>query len=56
MMLTDEQKAALKESQGNGKSTLSKRKAVADAFKRWPQNTVLFKIDTSAGMYTVLLE
>ena len=53
MMLTEKQKAALEENQGKGKSILTKRKAVADAFQRWPHKTVLYKIDASAGMYTI---
>ena len=53
IMLTDKQKAALEENQGKGKSTLTKRKAVANAFQRWPHKTVLYKIDASAGMYTI---
>ena len=51
IILTDKQKAALEESENEGTNTLTKRKGVANVFNLWPNNTIPYRISSSAHMY-----
>ena len=51
IILTDEQKAALEESENEGTNILTKRKGVANVFNLWPNNTIPYRISASARMY-----
>ena len=49
MMLTDEQKSALKESKAKGTNTMTKRKGLANTLRIWPNNTIPYVISQTAG-------